>query len=301
MDFRCEALPLHGVDLIPPSSPDYAPLLADIEQRASRLRDIEPSFLRKITPVVSLQDSATSAILLNRNPQPIAALEAVWNYETVAGRTYRHVRSLLSSQSLLLPFGRRRNVMKLFGYWHTIFPGSKRYLSESGMVGDNSDVRPPGFHEKWFGEGSGMGRSRETPPDRDPIRSVTLALDSVFFLDGSFAGPDHEKLFEKTVADAEAHMLVARIAQDGLKRGLEPPQIFAEIGKVTGAAAEHPAIYAACRNPDASMEDFRRAALERLALQFMIRVGFRQVASEDQTVRCIMAWQKTPLPNFRKL
>jgi hypothetical protein len=33
MEFYCEDLPLHGVVLIPPSSPDYDSLLADIQRR----------------------------------------------------------------------------------------------------------------------------------------------------------------------------------------------------------------------------------------------------------------------------
>lgn len=61
----------------------------------------------------------------------------------------------------------------------------------------------------------GGGRS-----GRGSIRQVTLVLDGVFFLDDEFVGPDVEKMFEQTVADAEAHRIVARIAKDGHYRGL---------------------------------------------------------------------------------
>jgi hypothetical protein len=85
-------------------------------------------------------------------------MQAVWRFETVTGRSYRHSCGMLSVQSLLLSFGRSEDsLLKLFGYWHTILPGSKRYLSESGMVGDNTDVRPPTPDEKWRGGGIAGG------------------------------------------------------------------------------------------------------------------------------------------------
>jgi hypothetical protein len=68
---------------------------------------------------------------------------------------------------------------------------------------------------------------------RDPIRQVTLVIDGVFFVDGEFVGPDGEKIFEQTVADAEAHQIVARIAKDGHDRGLSAAEILTEIANTT--------------------------------------------------------------------
>jgi hypothetical protein len=48
---------------------------------------------------------------------------------------YRHSQGMLSPQGLLLRFGRPDDAQfKLYGYWYTILPGSKRYLGESGIV-----------------------------------------------------------------------------------------------------------------------------------------------------------------------
>src|SRR5215469_9780465 len=89
--------------------------------------------------------------------------------------------------------------------WQTIFSGSKRYIGKSGLVGDNTDVRPPADDEKWGGVII-AGRRGRGGNNLDLIRQVTLVLDGVFFLDGEFVvGPDDNKMFEQTAADAEAH------------------------------------------------------------------------------------------------
>ncbi len=208
---------------------------------------------------------------------------------------------MLSPQGLLLHFGRSDDAqLKLYGYWHTILAGSKRYLSKSGMVGDNTDVRPPAPDEKWrVGIIGGTGRGGGGK-SRDPIGQVTLVLDGVFFSDGEFVGPNAEKLFEQTVADAEAHLMVARIALEGHNKGLPPGEILAEIERATGPAPEHPPMNLAFRNPGASQEEFRRAALQTLAFHFAVRRRFPQSPDEKQTVFMLMAWNDTVLPHFRK-
>lgn len=125
MEFLCEDLPQHGLVLVPPSSPEYDPLLAEIQRRLDQPPDGAPPIPEEFRPRISDADRPTSAILLNRSPKTIAAMQAVWRFVTVTGRSYRHSRGMLSAQSLLLPFGRSEDLLKLFGYWHTILPGSK--------------------------------------------------------------------------------------------------------------------------------------------------------------------------------
>jgi hypothetical protein len=167
------------------------------------------------------------------------------------------------------------------------------------MVGDNTDVRPPAEDEKWrggmIGGGGGGGGA-----SRDPIRLVTLVLDGVFFLDGEFVGPDGDKIFEQTVADVEAHRIVARIAKDGHHRGLSPAAIFAEIEKTTGVAPEHPPAPPNFRDPAATEADFRTAALQTIAYQFAMRRRFPQTGNEDQAVFSIMSWDDVVLPSLRR-
>jgi hypothetical protein len=205
---------------------------------------------------------------------------------------------MLSPQGLLLRFGRPDAHLALYSYWHTIFPGSKRYLGESGMVGDNTDVRPPAPDEEWRGgmrTGGGRGGNR-----RELLRQMTLALDGVFFLDGEFVGPNTEKLYEQTVADAEAHRIVGRIAREGHDRGRRPAEILADIERVTGPAPERPTMNLALRNAGASPEDFLREALQTVAYHLAMRRRFPRAPDEDQMVLMVMAWNDTVLPHFRK-
>jgi hypothetical protein len=186
VDFLCEDLPRHGVVLVPPTAEDYDLLLEDIQHRANAPDEGSPPFPERFRPRIIPEERPTSAILLNQNAKSIAGLQVIWRFVTDAGRSFRHSRGMLSANNLL-PFNQQsESTTKWYTYWQTIFPSSKRYLGESGMMGDNTDVRPPAEDEKWrggiiTGGGSGGGKSRE------PIRQVTLVLDGVFFLDGELS------------------------------------------------------------------------------------------------------------------
>ena len=144
MEFYCEDLPQHGVVLIPPSSPEYDPLLADIRRRLNNPVEGSPPIPDSMRAQISDEDAEVSAILLNRSQNGIAAIYQVWTFEEANGRKYSSSIGAGSNPSLLLPFGIPEKSLKLYGYWHVILPGSKRYLNANGeQVGDNTDVRPP--------------------------------------------------------------------------------------------------------------------------------------------------------------
>jgi len=294
--FVCEDLPQHGLVLVPPASEDYATLLADIQNRLERRVEGSPPFPEKFRPRIVAEDGATSAILLNRSAKGIAGLQAVWRFETETGRSFRHSIGMLSAKRLLIPFEPASDAaLKLYRYWNVIFPGSKRYLAESGMAGDNTDVRPPDEDEKWR-SGIIVGGSRGGGDPVEAIRRVTLALDAVFFEDGEFAGPDGERIFDQTVADVEAHRIVARIARDGHHEGLTPAQVLAAIEKVTGVAPERPPSF---RNAGVTAGEMRAAALQNIAYQLAMRRRLPQ-ASQEQIVFGIMSWGDAVVPNLRK-
>ena len=117
-------------------------------------------------------------------------------------------------------------------------------------------------------------------------------LDGAFFLAGEFVGPNAERLFDQTVADAEAHLTVARIAREGHNKGVRPGEILAEIERATGRAPERPPAF---RNPGASQEEFRKAALQTVAFQLAMRRRFPQAPDEEQTVLMVIAWNETVL------
>lgn len=299
MEFFCEGLPQFGLVLLPPSSAAYNSSLADIQQRLKQPVDGSPPIPEQLRPRISEQDRPTSAILLNQSQKAIAGLQAAWLFETATGRSYRHSRGMLSPQNLLLPFGIPEESLKLYRYWHTILPGSKRYLSESGMAGDNTDVRLPEPEEKWRGGMGGAGSGGAGTSGREQVKQVTLVLDGVFFIDGEFVGPDRDKLYEQIVAQAEARMLVGKIARNGHNNGLSPKEIFAEIEKVTGPPAERPSIPPSVRNADATAEEFRRWALQGLADQFAMQRNYPGY-EDERAVYKIMGWTGIVLPTFRK-
>ncbi|MGA3187027.1 MAG: hypothetical protein ABSF22_07925 [Bryobacteraceae bacterium] len=74
MEFHCEDFPQFGVVLVPPSDPEYDRLLVDIE--------------RHVGPVDG-RDGEFSAILINRSQHGIAAIQPMWTFEEVNGRTHR--------------------------------------------------------------------------------------------------------------------------------------------------------------------------------------------------------------------
>lgn len=296
MEFHCEDLPQYGVALVPPTSPEYDLLVADIQRRNDHPVEGSPPLPESMRGRIWEQDREASAILLNRGQTGIAAIQQVWTFQEASGRTYTSSIGGGSNPSVLLPFGIPERLLKLYGYWQVILPGSKRYLSARGeQVGDNSDVRPPGPDEVWTGGvmgGRGGGNS-----SRGPMKEVTLTLDGVFFADGGFVGPNRKALWEQIVFSAEAHLRLTKIAREGHDNGVAPREILAEIETVTGPAADRPPIPlppSGARTPDT----YAKAALARLAWQIgMSRKGL----GDERTVHMLMAWGDAHPPHYRKL
>jgi hypothetical protein len=287
MEYRCEDLAPYGVVLLPPSSPDYAGLLADIQKRLANPIPGSPPIMP------DLEDpGAPTMILCNHSRTAIAELSWIWKFELETGRTTRSSSIITAGgPSVLAPFGLGEIERKLYGYWHVILPGSKRGIRGSSLFGDNTDVRLPEADELWKG-GSLLSGSRSRL--RGPLKSVTLTLDGVFFVDGGFAGPDTFHSFDRITADVDAHVQVARIARDGHNKGLTPRAIFAKIEGVTG-----PDRGPAPPPPPGGGGDFRQDSLRTLASQIGL---MRQEGIDDERViYSLMSWTETPLPNFRRL
>jgi hypothetical protein len=302
MTFRCEDLRSAGLVLVPAISPDYDALLADIQNRIDHppadpqimLPPLRKMMFGKISP----EKRPTSAILLNRSDKSIAALALVWRYEEAGGRTY--TRSFMNTfgNALLLPFSNQGPLSeKAKAYWFTILPGSKRYLGENEMAGDNTDVRLPGPDEIWtggggFGAGGGSGRQM---PD---IRSVTLAIDGVFFTDGEFIGPNQLGLWENVTAEAKTRMAVAKSARDGKGRGLSAAAILAEIIAITGPAPHRPP---APPPGPVSSDDASARSLQRAQSMFSQEIQtVRRMGGDDRAVDVLASQADARLPDYRR-
>jgi hypothetical protein len=289
MEYRCEDLPQYGVLLVPPSSPEYGALLADIERR---LADPVPGSPPPQPP--GFEDpAAPTVILCNRSQIAIAAVSWIWNFEPETGRPARSA-VLTSGGSLLKPFGLDERARKLYGYWHVILPGSKRGIRGNRMFGDNTDVRPPQPDELWTGGGVGFGGGdRRT---RGPLKSVTLALDGAFFVDGGFAGPDTLRNFDRVTADADAHVQAARIAQEDHSQGLSPAEIFTRIEAVTGPDRGRAKPRPPLSDPPG---DFLTDSLRNIASQ----IGLMRLhdGGDARVIHMLVSWAGATLPNYRKL
>jgi hypothetical protein len=135
------------VILVPPSAPEFAVLLADI-QSASK------------TPVAGSlpapppwSDPDAPAIILRNNSQTgIAALAWIWKTHTPHGRTIPSSVSMIGSgPSVLAPFGLDKRVHKSMLTGTSWLLGSKRLIRGNELLGDNTDVRPPQNDEIWKG------------------------------------------------------------------------------------------------------------------------------------------------------
>lgn len=287
MEYRCEDLPQYGVILLPPSSPDYPSLAAGIQERLDHPIPGSAPYFRQFD-----DPDAPGIILCNRAPTAIAALAWRWRFEPETGRSTGASIATAGVPSVLAPFGLDERTRKLYGYWHTILPGSQRLVRGNSLFGDNTDVRPPEPDELWKGGGVGGGGGLRRPSG--PLKSVSLALDSVFFVDGGLAGPDTLRSFDRLTADVDAHLRVAHIAREGHNQGLSAAAILAQVEAVTGSdrgPAPPP--------PPDHAGDFLPASLRTLASQIgMMR---QHGGGDDRVVYLLMSWTETPLPNFRKL
>jgi hypothetical protein len=279
MEYRCEDLATHGVILIPPTSPEFAPLLADIERRAAQAVPGGPPRI----PNFERRDAPTM-ILCNRSQTGIAGVSWVWTLHEESGGSRNHSVSAADSKSLLSSFGLDDRQLHIYRYWFVILPGSKRAIRGSSMLGDNTDVRPHGQDEAWTGGLAGFGGGR---PTYGPLRVITLKLDGVFFANGSFAGPDTLGTFDRVSADIRAHRQLAKVAQDLYDAGRAPAAILQEIESVSGAKI-------APGKSDRPEDSPGRLAWQIAAMRY-------DGAADDQVVQVVLSWGRAAIPELHKL
>jgi len=282
-------------------------MLSQIEQRALVSRANLPEAMARFVPQVAGSPRETAAILRNNSEKAILGLQVDWVFETQSGRQYRHSRPLISPRFLLLPFDWTEAVRKRAAWTQSILPGSIRFIGEAGMVGDNSDVRSPETDEvlpkNGLLGGGGGGRVSSGQSHPEPLRRVTLVIDGVFFADGEFAGPNHDRLFEQTVADLRARLIVGSAVQEGIRAGLSAEAIFNAIDQVThlDPTEPYPMMPLSFRNPHATEAQFSETALQQLGFELNRRRGrlvTKGLVSEGELLRTISAWADVPIPKL---
>ena len=281
-------LPQYGVALVPPSSPDFAGMLADIERRVANPVAGSPSYPDG-APQVSDIDRASSAILVNRGTKPIANVTIVW----------RRKRSMLSlglmnGPTVLDAFWLPPAEVTWANYWRVILPGSKRYIGARTMVGDNSDVRPPTPAEQG---GSNLFPRPEPLFAGDAIDSMTI--DGVFFADGSFVGPDRQKMWERTVYNVQEQQALATVARAGRNRGESAAQILKDVEALTGPAEQRfPTHQRSQFYQLTSPADFQDWFLAQTGRSIDRQ---RQHGGDDVALAMLLAWSNIEPPHFSRM
>lgn len=295
MEFRCRDLPEAGILLVPPSSPDYQELLADIEYRLNH--PVEGSMPRIDSPSLDELSLAASAILLNRSGKSVVAWSLIWDCEDFNGHTYptTYVCGVGGYPSLLLPFGLSDQHRKLFEYWHVILPGSKRRIVGGSMIGDNTDVRLPTRDEMWKGGGFGFSGSR-SQLFADRLKSVTFSLDGIFFTDGEFVGPNRGQLWEHIFHAAEAYQQIIRTVKHAVDDHSESHIVFQEIESLTGPLPDVPPPPPP-PNTKVGPEVFRQDALYSIARRLS---HMKQLLGDEKTVQTILSWADAQVPQFHR-
>src|SRR5580658_2377729 len=90
MEFLFEDLRQFGVELIPPSAPEYDAMPADIRWRVDNPVEGSPLWPEQMRGRIDDADRETSAILVNRGKLSIAAIQQIWYFRESGGRSYTH-------------------------------------------------------------------------------------------------------------------------------------------------------------------------------------------------------------------
>jgi hypothetical protein len=280
MAIVCEDLARYGVVLVPPATPEYFELLADIKL------------------AISGRDTGRSAVLVNRAQVAIASTAFIWWFSGRNGRISPHSFLPGTSSSVILPFGLNGRIRKVYAFRNTIFPGSKRLMTCDGLsLGDNTDVRPPAEDEVWQGGFVTMGPGSR--PDSDDSQPVKLTLDGVFFVDGGFAGPNCLGAWEQTTFAAEASLTCAALAQRARREGMPPAEFFVQVQTQTGHMDErmpiplHPSFL---EPPDPEL-----ISTYQLQLVGSRVFNIRKRLGDEAALAAIEGWADAPVPAFYKL
>lgn len=286
----CEDLAYCGVFLIPPGGPEYQALVADIEKRDSGRRFVHEAGTFDIT-----RDHQLAVALLNSANQAIASIAYFWHVRLPDDRVVSHGFQPGANPSILLPFGLTARSKRFHRYWNCIFPGSKRLIRfRGGMVGDNTDVRPPEPDELsestfWLGLGS---------PPRRGEQPIKFVLDGVFFEDGSFAGPNQLGSWEHTVAAAEMCRELGELARDAQTRKTGASEFFEQVrvlsGHSEGEGHPPPPPPSLAGRGEILREHERRVAGSRIH-------EMRREMADELVMRQVAEWADIVFPPFRRL
>ena len=144
---------------------------------------------------VTAFDSNLRATFKNKSEQPIAGYAVEWSWESIGGVRGGLISHVWEPQLLIHSLVCAKT-LRMIRYRSTILPGSSRRLSPGMVDGDNRDVCLPVREE--IHEGGWISIANRTPADvPGDIRTASLTMDGVMFLDGEFIGPNKTRLWDE--------------------------------------------------------------------------------------------------------
>jgi hypothetical protein len=239
-----------GLPLITPGSPRFASMVRDIESRSGPGPSIPP-----IVP-----DRA--AVLLNQSGRAIVALQFVWRYTTIDGKTRTSRCSTLGSSAQRDVVTGRTKVARDFGTF--ILPNSTRLITEQGVFGNNLDVLTPDELPHARGYCGGFGSHGFRGGAADNLATVECVLDLVILEDGLCVGPDESGLFEHLNESLDRQRSAAEEARAALRSGASHGSIFEIIRPLARHHPLEPGIDGKPRHLSSFLQTFGREAIHRL-------------------------------------
>jgi hypothetical protein len=195
-------LPEHGVVIIAPAHPAYEELMSENLKKTPGI-DVE-TFKRH------------SVFVVNNSGQSVAASIVKWELLQPDGRSVSHNRGHGSALTVVSN-GKPAQLME------DIIPNGNQLFSLIELS-NNSNTR--------FRMGGGIDIARQIS---ESVK-VSVSVDGVLFVDGTFVGPDTTNYFERLKAEAEARIeVMAQIAQalSGDSEAMKRIELLAD-GKLDG-------------------------------------------------------------------
>lgn len=304
MAFICEDLAPYGIVLVSQSDEAFPKLLAEIARRPSQSSEGTPPVSG--SAVARVLNHKDCAILVNRAEVAIAHLAYVWSFQQQNGRITTSSRLPGTQPSLLLPFtmaGLPDRFDKIYRYWNTIFPGSKRLLTPGGeCIGDNTDVSTPAEDERWSGGTFGfshLGRNHDAEP-------LKLTIDGIFFVNGGFAGPNQLGSWDQLVAARDIGLGCASQASNTGPTPADQAEFFDRWQRRSGLTGQEPhrgPFLPPPRPPVPrgrclDLDDIHRYQQETVARKVLM---MRDRLGHTAALTAIAAWQDDPGPVPHKL
>jgi hypothetical protein len=259
-----------------------------MEFRCRDLREAGVILVPQIPPI--------GATLINQGDKPIVAWSLQYRTEDESGRAggANITMSGNSVPSLRFPFGLTPELRKQLIYQNAILPGSRRYIEDGELIGDNTDVRPPQPDEVWKGATFGFGSGSRLIRDLDEMKLVTLILDGIFFADGEFAGPNQLQLFDLVVNEAQVYREVADAVGELVKDGHNTDTVLNAIEKLTGPSRAAMPHRPGFHSPP---EVFREQA--RVFIAGIISCHRKQ-HGDSGAMSMLVGWADAGLPQYRR-